>query len=102
MMHDEFIENETWYFTETKGNIIRSYYPQVDENTMDFILDKYCGLHIMHLVASISELRRYFEDMFSKEVADTKIARSLYRGSVLYSKDGMLKILVREPNETAY
>ena len=97
-MHDEFIEMENWYFKETRAEKIRELYPDVDQDSWDFILEKYCGLHIMHLVANLEELQLYFEDMFTESVADTKITRKLYQGRILDVRDGNLVLLTQEPN----
>jgi hypothetical protein len=97
-MHDEFIEHETWYFQETRSEEVRQLYPDLDEDTWEFVLDKYTGLHMMHLTASVSQLQGYFEDMFTDTIADTEIGRKVKRGRILASRDGILVILSKDIN----
>jgi len=102
-MNDEFIHYETWYFTDTRESQVRALYPEVSEKDFEFIMEKYCGLHIMHLVADVSELQSYFEDMFTKSLSDTAITRKLHQGRILGSRDGNIVVLVREgKNGTIY
>lgn len=95
-MSDEFIEHETWYFKDTREAEIKALYPDIDDKGFEFIMDKFCGLHMIHLVAELSELQKYFEDMFTESLADTKITRKLYQGEILESRDGKLIVLTKK------
>jgi len=100
-MNDEFIEHETWYFKDTRHDEIKALYPDIDSKWFEFVMDKFCGLHIMHLVADVSELQKYFEDMFTESLADTKITRKLHQGRIIGSRDGNI-IIIREEKEWYY
>lgn len=95
-MHDEFIENETWYFLEVNGDAIKKRYPNVDEESLDFISSKLAGLHIMNLTSPFEDIAESFEEIFTVEKSNTKVARKVHKGSIIREDKDTILVLKRD------
>lgn len=92
-MNDDFIKHETWYFIETKSDEVRAMYNRASEESMQFILDRYSELHIMHLVAPVSKLQLYFEDLYTSKLANTEVAKRLHKQRLINEDEDSIMVL---------